>query len=75
MGRDGALAERVALPPAGLSVERAAHHLKDHPETWFLAAKAWAKSADLEAIGRTLSGLHARYPFYLIDEAGDIPPT
>lgn len=48
---------------------------RDHPETWFLAAKAWAKSADLEAIGRTLSGLHARYPFYLIDEAGDIPPN
>jgi phage terminase large subunit len=48
---------------------------KDHPETWFLAAKAWAKSADLEAIGRTLSGQHARYPFYLIDESGDIPPN
>lgn len=48
---------------------------KDHPETWFLAAKAWAKSADLEQIGRTLSGQHARFPFYLIDESGDIPPN
>lgn len=48
---------------------------KDHPETWFLAAKGWAKSADLESIGRTLSGQHARYPFYLIDESGDIPPN
>ena len=26
-------------------------------------------------IGRTLSGQHARYPFYLIDESGDIPPN
>jgi phage terminase large subunit len=48
---------------------------KDHSETWFLAAKGWAKAADSETIGRTLSGQHARYPFYLIDESGDIPPN
>jgi hypothetical protein len=48
---------------------------KDHAETWFLAAKSWAKSSDLETIGRTLSGLHSRFPFYLIDESGDIPPN
>jgi hypothetical protein len=48
---------------------------KDHPETWFLAAKGWAKSADMDQIGRTLSGQHARFPFYLIDESGDIPPN
>jgi phage terminase large subunit len=48
---------------------------RDHAETWFLAAKSWPKSADLEAIGRTLSGLHSRFPFYLIDESGDIPPN
>src|SRR5262252_6469797 len=48
---------------------------RDHPETWFLAAKGWSKMADPETIGRTLSGLHSRYPFYLIDESGDIPPN
>jgi hypothetical protein len=47
---------------------------KDHGETWFLAAKAWAKSADVEEVGRTLSGQHSKFPFYLIDESGDIPP-
>lgn len=47
----------------------------DHAETWFLAAKGWSKAADLETIGRTLSGLHSRFPFYLIDESGDIPPN
>lgn len=47
----------------------------DHPETWFLSAKGWSKSADLETIGRTLSGLHSRFPFYLIDESGDMPPN
>jgi len=48
---------------------------KDHPETWFLSAKGWSKTADLDAIGRTLSGMHSVYPFYLIDESGDIPPN
>lgn len=48
---------------------------KDHPETWFLSAKGWSKTSDIDAIGRTLSGLHSRFPFYLIDESGDIPPN
>ena len=48
---------------------------RDHPETWFLSAKGWSKSADMDAIGRTLSGLHSPFPFYLIDESGDIPPN
>jgi phage terminase large subunit len=48
---------------------------RDHAETWFLTATSWPKTADLETIGRTLSGLHSRFPFYLIDESGDIPPN
>ena len=47
---------------------------KDHPETWFLDARSYAKAADPETIGRTLSGLHSDYPFALIDESGDMPP-
>lgn len=47
----------------------------DHPKTWFLAFRAFSKSADEEAQGRTLSGLHSPYIFYLIDESGDIPPS
>lgn len=46
---------------------------KDHPSTWFLAARGYAKAADEEAIGRTLSGLHGRFIFYLVDESGDMP--
>lgn len=46
---------------------------KDHPETWFLSARSFPKSANPESIGLTLSGLHSKYPFYLIDEAGDMP--
>lgn len=46
---------------------------KDHAETWFLSARSYAKDADAEAIGRSLSGLHSRFPFALLDETGDMP--
>lgn len=47
----------------------------DHPETWFLAARSYAKDADTEAIGRSLSGLHGEFPFLLLDEIGGMPVT
>lgn len=47
----------------------------DNPETWFLAARSFAKDADAEAIGNALSGLHSRFPFILLDETGDQPPA
>jgi phage terminase large subunit len=45
----------------------------DHPETWFLSARSYSKSADPEEQGRTLSGLHSKYVLALIDESGEIP--
>lgn len=48
-------------------------YANDHPETWFLSARAFAKDADSEAIGRALSGLHSKFPFVLLDESGDMP--
>lgn len=45
----------------------------DHPSTWFLSARSYAKNADIEAIGRSLSGLHSPYPFILLDETGGMP--
>lgn len=45
----------------------------DHPETWFISARSWSKTANAEEIGRTLSGLHSKYVLVLIDESGDIP--
>jgi phage terminase large subunit len=44
-----------------------------HPETWFLSARSFAKDADADAIGRALSGLHSQFPFVLLDETGDMP--
>jgi hypothetical protein len=46
---------------------------KEHPETWFLSARSFAKDADQESIGRALSGLHSKFPFILLDETGDMP--
>ena len=48
-------------------------YANDHPETWFLSARSFAKDADQEAVGRALSGLHSQYPFILLDETGDMP--
>lgn len=48
---------------------------RDYKDTWFLNARSWAKSADAEQQGRTLSGLHAKSVLILGDESGDIPPS
>ena len=47
----------------------------DHKETWFISARSYPKDADQEAIGRSLSGLHSKYPFILLDETGAMPVT
>ena len=48
---------------------------KQHASTWFMSARSWSKTADGESQGRTLSGLHASYVLYLVDESGEINPS
>src|SRR3546814_5275727 len=48
-------------------------YANEHPETWFLSARSFAKDANPEAIGRALSGLHSHFPFILLDETGEMP--
>lgn len=48
-------------------------YAKAHPETWFLAARSWSKTANAEEQGRTLSGLHSKFVLGLLDESGEIP--
>ena len=47
-------------------------YANDHPNTWYLTAKTYAKSANEDEQGRTLSGLHSDYIAYFIDESGDM---
>lgn len=44
-----------------------------HPETWFLSARSYSKTANAEEQGRTLSGLHSKYVAAFCDESGEIP--
>lgn len=45
----------------------------EHPETWFLSARGYPKSAKAEEIGSALAGTHSRFPFALLDEIGRMP--
>jgi phage terminase large subunit len=45
-----------------------------HPETWFISARSWSKTANAEEQGRTLSGLHSKFVLALLDESGETPP-
>lgn len=45
----------------------------DHPETWWMSARTWSKSADKEQQADTLAGLHADYLLFILDEVGGIP--
>jgi phage terminase large subunit len=48
---------------------------REFQRTWTLNARTFSKSADAEAQGRTLSGLHGEFILYLVDESGDMPPS
>ena len=45
------------------------------PETWFLSARQWPKTANPDEQGKTLSGTHSRYVANFVDESGAIPAT
>lgn len=46
---------------------------KDHPETWFMSAKAWPQSSNEQQMGEVLAGLWADHVMFVLDEAGGIP--
>lgn len=53
------------------SAERIVHN--DHPETWWMSARQWSKTADASQQANTLAGIHADYVLIVADEAGGIP--
>ncbi|HXV77291.1 MAG TPA: hypothetical protein VD788_13315, partial [Candidatus Polarisedimenticolaceae bacterium] len=46
---------------------------KEQPDNWFISARQWSRSADIEEQEHTLSGLHADYIFFMVDEVGGVP--
>lgn len=46
---------------------------KDFPETWFMSARTWSKSADQNSQADALAGLHADYLLFVLDEVGGYP--
>ncbi len=40
------------------------------PATWFMSAKSWPKTASVDEQANALSGFHADYVMFLIDESG-----
>lgn len=46
---------------------------KEHPQTWFMSARSWAKAANQEQLGNTLAGLHSDYIMFILDESGSMP--
>jgi hypothetical protein len=47
--------------------------LNASPETWWMSARPWSKTADTNEQGNTLAGLHADYILFILDESGSIP--
>jgi len=45
----------------------------DHPETWWLSARSWSRTADSQQQSLTLAGLHGDNTCVLLDESGGIP--
>ena len=48
---------------------------REHPKTWRMEARTWAKDADANQIGNALRGLHGEYVMWLMDESGDYPDS
>jgi hypothetical protein len=46
---------------------------KRHPNTWWISARQWSKSANAEQQANALAGLHADFTMFCIDEVGGIP--
>lgn len=48
---------------------------RDFPDTWAIEARAFPQTADPTRAAEALSGLHAKFLLYLIDESGSMPPA
>ncbi len=65
--------EQTPILKAAFEMTKTEIFARDHPKTWKMEARTWAKDADQVQIGSALAGLHAQYVMWLLDESGDHP--
>lgn len=65
--------QRSELLKAAFTWTKTRIFANDHPETWWMSARSWAKGADPSQQANTLAGLHADYLLFILDEVGGIP--
>jgi hypothetical protein len=58
---------------AGFDWSKSRISARSQPETWFMTARSWARTADASQQGLTLAGLHADHILFILDESGGIP--
>lgn len=46
---------------------------KEKPETWWISARSYSKTANRQEQSNTLAGLHADYIMFVLDESGSMP--
>lgn len=67
--------ERCPLLKSAFEMTKTEIFARDHPKTWKLDARTWAKDADATQIGSALRGIHGAYVMWLLDESGDYPDS
>lgn len=65
--------QQSALLKAAFTWQKTRIFANDHPETWWMSARSWSKSASTEDQANTLAGLHADYILFILDESGGMP--
>lgn len=65
--------ERSPLLKAAFEQTKTEIFNREHPRTWKMEARTWARDADPAQIGNALAGIHAPYVLWLGDESGDYP--
>lgn len=70
----GKLRERSEIIKRAFDFNQEQIRAYDHDD-WFLSARGYAKTATAEEMGTSLSGLHSKFPFILLDETGEMPPA
>ena len=65
--------QRAPLLRAAFEWTKARIFYRQSPETWWMSARSWSKTADPNHQGNTLAGLHADHVLFILDESGGIP--